>query len=111
VHREAVEYIPRHTTWMTQNIFNGDIFRVLQIRKHEIVSQQPRHWCCPLRIREIITVVHEECNGCSSEGFCRAGAVEERVDCCALVRNSCKSIALCQVSEVQHTGLEEAQKK
>ena len=96
---------------MTQNIFNGDIFRVLQIRKHEIISQQSRHWCRLLRIREFVTVVQEECNGCSSEGFCCAGAVEERVDCCALVRNSCKSIALCRVSEFQHTGLEQAQKK
>jgi len=109
VHKEAVEYIPRHTTSMTQNIFNDDIFRVLQTRRHEIISQQPRHWRRPLRIREFVTVVHEECNGCSSEGFCRASAVEERVGCCALVRNSCKSIALCQVSEVQHTWLEQAQ--
>ena len=53
MHREAVEYIPRHTTLMTQNIFNGGIFRVLQIRKHEIISQQSRHWCRPLRIRGI----------------------------------------------------------
>lgn len=101
MHREAVECIPRHTTSMvTFSVYSGSASTK---SSRSNLDTSVVHF-----VSGNVTVVHEECNGCSSEGFCRASAVEECVGCCALARNLCKPIALCQVSEVQHTGLEQA---